>query len=58
MPYPAAQGGTGMTGIEPRVRRGPERRPAAEVREEVLQAAGELLLEEGMAAFTIEKTTS
>ena len=47
-----------MTGIEPRVRRGPERRPAAEVREEVLQAAGELLLEEGKAAFTIEKAAS
>ena len=47
-----------MTGIEPRVRRGPGRRPAAEVREEVLQAAGELLLEEGIAAFTIEKATS
>ena len=47
-----------MTGIEPRVRRGPGRRPAAEVREEILQAAGELLLEEGMAAFTIEEATS
>jgi AcrR family transcriptional regulator len=34
------------------------RRPAAEVREEVLQAAGELLLEEGMAAFTIEEAMS
>jgi hypothetical protein len=60
VPYPAAQGGTDMTGIGPRVdiRRGPRRRPAAEVREEVLQAAGELLLEEGMAAFTIEKAAS
>jgi AcrR family transcriptional regulator len=37
-----------------RVRRGRGRRPAAEVRTEVLAAAGALLLNEGMSAFTIE----
>ena len=36
------------------VRRGRGRRPAAQVRAEVLDAAGKLLLEQGMAAFTIE----
>jgi AcrR family transcriptional regulator len=35
-------------------RRGRGRRPAEEVRREILQAAGELLISEGMAAFTIE----
>ena len=38
-----------------RPRHGRGRRPAAEVREEILQAAAELLFEEGMAGFTIEK---
>jgi AcrR family transcriptional regulator len=37
------------------VRRGRGRRPADEVRREVLAAAGEVLLSEGMAGFTIEK---
>ncbi|GGS17763.1 TetR-like C-terminal domain-containing protein [Streptomyces griseoviridis] len=37
------------------VRRGRGRRPADEVRAEVLAAAGALLLREGMAAFTIER---
>ena len=36
------------------LRRGRGRRPAAEVRREVLAAAAELLLAEGMAGFTIE----
>jgi AcrR family transcriptional regulator len=40
------------------VRRGRGRRPADEVRREVLRAAGELLLAEGMAAFTIEKVAA
>jgi AcrR family transcriptional regulator len=40
------------------VRRGRGRRPAAEVREQVLRAAGELLLAEGMAGFTIEKVAA
>jgi AcrR family transcriptional regulator len=40
------------------VRRGRGRRPAAEVREQILRAAGELLLEEGMASFTIEKVAA
>jgi AcrR family transcriptional regulator len=37
-----------------RPRRGRGRRPAAEVREEILEASAELLLDEGMAGFTIE----
>lgn len=36
-------------------RRGRGRRPAEDVRREVLDAAGTLLFEEGMAGFTIEK---
>lgn len=40
------------------VRRGRGRRPADEVRGEVLRAAGELLLAEGMAGFTIEKVAA
>jgi AcrR family transcriptional regulator len=39
-------------------RRGRGRRPADEVRREVLRAAGELLLAEGTAAFTIEKVAA
>lgn len=38
----------------PRVRRGRGRRPAAEVRADVLDAAAALLIGKGMAAFTIE----
>ncbi|MDR6974138.1 AcrR family transcriptional regulator [Streptomyces sp. 3330] len=38
----------------PRPRRGRGRRPAAEVRADVLDAAGGLLLDQGMGAFTIE----
>jgi AcrR family transcriptional regulator len=39
-------------------RRGRGRRPAADVRSEVLEAAAELLFAEGMAAFTIEKVAN
>jgi AcrR family transcriptional regulator len=39
-------------------RRGRGRRPAAQVRAEVLDAAGALLLEEGMAAFTMERVAA
>jgi AcrR family transcriptional regulator len=35
--------------------RGRGRRPAAEVRMEILEAAGDLLFDEGMSGFTIEK---
>jgi AcrR family transcriptional regulator len=38
-----------------RPRRGRGRRPATEVREEILEAVAELLFAEGMAGFTIEK---
>ena len=38
-----------------RPRHGRGRRPATEVRDEILQAAAELLFGEGMAGFTIEK---
>jgi AcrR family transcriptional regulator len=41
-----------------RVRRGRGRRPADEVRADVLGAAGRLLLDEGMAAFTIERVAA
>ena len=37
------------------VRRGRGRRPTQEVRQEIVVAAGELLLQDGMAGFTIEK---
>ena len=47
-----------MTEIDQPIRRGRGRRPAAEVREQVLAAAGELLLTEGMAGFTIEKVAA
>jgi AcrR family transcriptional regulator len=40
---------------EERRRRGRGRRPTAEVRTGILDAAGSLLLNEGMAAFTIER---
>ena len=43
-----------MTETKPE-RRGRGRRPAAEVRAEVLAAAGELLLGDGMSAFTFER---
>jgi AcrR family transcriptional regulator len=39
-------------------RRGRGRRPAAEVRREILAAAGSLLLAEGMSAFTIERVAA
>jgi AcrR family transcriptional regulator len=42
------------TMADPNRRRGRGRRPAAEVRADVLGAAGELLFEQGMAGFTIE----
>jgi len=41
-----------------RPRRGRGRRPADEVRREVIEAAGELLFEEGMAGFTFDKVAS
>ena len=41
-----------------RPRRGRGRRPAAEVRKEILDASAELLFDEGMAGFTIEKVAS
>ena len=44
-----------MAAIEDRPRRGRGRRPAAEVRAEIVAAAGELLFAEGMAGFTIDK---
>ena len=39
-------------------RRGRGRRPAAEVRSEVLEAAADLLFADGMGAFTIEKVAN
>ena len=40
------------------VRPGRGRRPAAEVRAAILKAAGRLLLEEGMAKFTVERVAA
>ena len=44
-----------MATAEHRPRRGRGRRPADEVRADILAAAGDLLIEGGMAAFTIDK---
>ncbi|MDQ6525244.1 TetR/AcrR family transcriptional regulator C-terminal ligand-binding domain-containing protein [Nocardioides sp. LHD-245] len=44
-----------MSTPEPTVRRGRGRRPADEVRADVLRAVGELLLSEGMADLTFER---
>ncbi|WP_440102607.1 TetR/AcrR family transcriptional regulator C-terminal ligand-binding domain-containing protein [Streptosporangium sp. H16] len=44
--------------LSPPARRGRGRRPADQVRREVLRAAGELLLAEGMAGFTVEKVAA
>ena len=41
-----------------RPRRGRGRRPATEVRGEILEAAAELLFAEGMGGFTIEKVAN
>jgi AcrR family transcriptional regulator len=41
-----------------RPRRGRGRRPAVEVRKEILEAAAELLFDDGMAGFTIEKVAN
>lgn len=41
-----------------RLRHGRGRRPADEVRAEILTAAGDILFEQGMAAFTIDKVSS
>ncbi|WP_225448096.1 TetR/AcrR family transcriptional regulator [Streptacidiphilus sp. P02-A3a] len=43
---------------QPPARRGRGRRPADEVRADILAAAGTLLLGEGMAAFTIERVAA
>jgi len=42
----------------PPTRHGRGRRPANEVRAEVLEAAGRLLLDEGMAKFTVERVAA
>lgn len=47
-----------MTGTEQRRTRGRGRRPADEVRGEILAAAGELLLAEGMAGLTFERVSA
>lgn len=47
-----------MTAAPEPVRRGRGRRPADEVRADILKAAGELLLADGMAAFTIERVAN
>lgn len=47
-----------MSAVEDRPRRGRGRRPADEVRAEILAAAGDLLFAEGMTAFTIDKVAA
>ncbi|MFF3562514.1 TetR/AcrR family transcriptional regulator C-terminal ligand-binding domain-containing protein [Streptomyces sp. NPDC002574] len=47
-----------MTSASEPVRRGRGRRPADEVRGDILKAAGALLLADGMAAFTIERVAN
>lgn len=47
-----------VAGIEQRRNRGRGRRPADEVRGEILEAAGELLMSEGMAGFTFERVST
>ncbi|WP_152626377.1 TetR/AcrR family transcriptional regulator [Streptacidiphilus carbonis] len=57
---------SGTSGADPQestprpapVRRGRGRRPADEVRHDILSAAGTLLLSEGMATFTIERVAA
>ena len=44
-----------MAATEDRPRRGRGRRPAEQVRQEIVAAAGEVLFAEGMAGFTIDK---
>ena len=50
-----ARGGATTAPARGGTRRGRGRRPADEVRGDILRAAGALLLDEGMAAFTIER---
>jgi AcrR family transcriptional regulator len=47
-----------MAGVVDRPRRGRGRRPADEVRAEILAAAGALLFDEGMTSFTIDKVAA
>jgi AcrR family transcriptional regulator len=47
-----------VAATERRRTRGRGRRPADEVRGEILDAAGELLLDEGMAGFTFERVST
>src|SRR6195256_5479398 len=47
-----------MATVEDRPHRGRGRRPADEVRAEILEAAGDLLFAEGMASFTIDKVAN
>jgi AcrR family transcriptional regulator len=47
-----------MTETGAPARRGRGRRPAGQVREQIVQAAGQILLQEGMSSFTIEKVAS
>jgi AcrR family transcriptional regulator len=47
-----------MTDVQPAQRRGRGRRPAAEVRADVLKAAGELLFDGGVRAVTFDKVAA
>ncbi|WP_236710952.1 TetR/AcrR family transcriptional regulator [Streptomyces sp. 150FB] len=52
---PTTPGGPEMPSVPEAAPRGRGRRPAEEVRHDILQAAGSVLLAESMAAFTIER---
>jgi AcrR family transcriptional regulator len=45
-------------GLDNAVRRGRGRRPAQQVRAEIIDAAGRLLLAEGLASFTVERVAA
>lgn len=49
---------SGTDPLSPQPRRGRGRRPSAQVRAEILDAAGRLLLSDGMSAFTIERVAA
>lgn len=48
----------GRPGLENAIRRGRGRRPAEQVRAEIIDAAGRLLLAGGMAGFTVERVAA
>lgn len=58
IPQPARQAAKHREDLQQAPRRGRGRRPSAQVRQEIIDAAGELLMTEGMAGFTIERVAA